>query len=84
MRLKHLCLYLCQVQTKLESLLGRGERDATKAELRAQSATLAAAHTLQQQQQEAYDWAQHELGNYSVVSSKYNWAQHELGEMRTP
>ena len=61
-RLKHLCLYLCQVQTKLESLLGRGERDATKAELRAQSATLAAAHTLQQQQQEAYDWAQHELG----------------------
>ena len=50
------------MQTKLESLLGRGERDATKAELRAQSATLAAAHTLQQQQQEAYDWAQHELG----------------------
>ena len=34
----------------------------TQAELRAQSATLAAAHTLQQQQQQAYDWAQRELG----------------------
>lgn len=65
-------LSLAEVQRKLELLLKEGEKDATKAELRAQTATLAAAHSLHVQQQEVNERLQAELGEMREKERKWN------------
>ena len=66
---------LADVQAKLEVLLGAAERDASRVELKAQTATLGAAHQLHVQQQEFVEKLQRELA--AMRERERKWGRRE-------